>query len=99
MARPVRVDPEPHGEPHEHRIKPLDPAHRIGCRMVGDYHPLQRPNTVRTPETGNASQAFTLIGKPPDEKCPMRTEHPSPRYSAIDLWNPAEILDAMIEGQ
>jgi N-acetylmuramic acid 6-phosphate etherase len=29
----------------------------------------------------------------------MRTEHPSPRYSAIDLWNPAEILDAMLEGQ
>jgi N-acetylmuramic acid 6-phosphate etherase len=29
----------------------------------------------------------------------MKTEHPSPRYSAIDLWEPAEILDAMIEGQ
>ena len=29
----------------------------------------------------------------------MRTEHPSPRYSQIDLWNPAEILDAMLEGQ
>ena len=27
------------------------------------------------------------------------TETPSPRYSGIDLWNPAEILDAMIEGQ
>ncbi len=29
----------------------------------------------------------------------MRTEHPSPRYSAIDLWDPAEALDAMLEGQ
>src|SRR3982074_2277253 len=29
----------------------------------------------------------------------MRTEHPSPRYSAIDLWDPAEILDSMLEGQ
>src|SRR5205823_2257974 len=29
----------------------------------------------------------------------MRTERPSPRYSAIDLWDPAEILDAMLEGQ
>jgi N-acetylmuramic acid 6-phosphate etherase len=29
----------------------------------------------------------------------MRTEHPSPRYSAIDRWDPADILDAMIEGQ
>src|SRR5260370_10088992 len=29
----------------------------------------------------------------------MRTEHPSPRYSAIDLWDPAEVLDAMLEGQ
>jgi N-acetylmuramic acid 6-phosphate etherase len=29
----------------------------------------------------------------------MKTEHPSPRYSAIELWSPGEILDAMIEGQ
>src|SRR5262245_54262909 len=27
------------------------------------------------------------------------TERPSPRYSAIDLWEPADILEAMIEGQ
>src|SRR5687768_4507103 len=30
---------------------------------------------------------------------PMETERPSPRYAAIDMWEPAEILDAMIEGQ
>jgi N-acetylmuramic acid 6-phosphate etherase len=29
----------------------------------------------------------------------MDTEHPSPRYSDIDAWTPADILDAMIEGQ
>jgi N-acetylmuramic acid 6-phosphate etherase len=29
----------------------------------------------------------------------METERPSPRYSAIELWRPADILDAMIEGQ
>ena len=29
----------------------------------------------------------------------MQTETPNPRYSAIDQWVPAEILDAMIEGQ
>jgi N-acetylmuramic acid 6-phosphate etherase len=29
----------------------------------------------------------------------MQTERPSPRYSAIDLWSPPDILDAMIEGQ
>jgi N-acetylmuramic acid 6-phosphate etherase len=29
----------------------------------------------------------------------METEHPSPRYAAIDLWSPAETLDSMIEGQ
>jgi len=28
----------------------------------------------------------------------MDTEHASPRYSDIDLWEPADILDAMIEG-
>src|SRR5262249_6483680 len=26
------------------------------------------------------------------------TERPSPRYSAIDLWDSSDILDAMIEG-
>jgi N-acetylmuramic acid 6-phosphate etherase len=29
----------------------------------------------------------------------MGTERHSPRYSAIDVWSPADILDAMIEGQ
>src|SRR5215211_2123290 len=29
----------------------------------------------------------------------METERASPRYSAIDLWDPSDILDAMIEGQ
>src|SRR5204862_214727 len=30
---------------------------------------------------------------------PLETERPSPRYSGIDQWSPAEILDAMVEGQ
>jgi N-acetylmuramic acid 6-phosphate etherase len=29
----------------------------------------------------------------------MNTERASPRYSDIDLWEPSDILDAMIEGQ
>src|SRR5215469_3227066 len=29
----------------------------------------------------------------------METERPSPRFSAIDVWSPSEILDSMIEGQ
>jgi len=29
----------------------------------------------------------------------MQTERPSPRYSTIDLWSPADALDAMLEGQ
>jgi N-acetylmuramic acid 6-phosphate etherase len=29
----------------------------------------------------------------------MDTERPSPRYSGIDVWGPADVLDAMIEGQ
>jgi N-acetylmuramic acid 6-phosphate etherase len=29
----------------------------------------------------------------------MSTEHPSPRYSGLDVWEPTDILDAMIEGQ
>ena len=30
---------------------------------------------------------------------PMETERPSPRYSDIDLWEPGDILDALIESQ
>lgn len=29
----------------------------------------------------------------------MDTERPSPRYADIDIWEPADVLDAMIEGQ
>ncbi len=29
----------------------------------------------------------------------METERISPRYSGIDVWDPADVLDAMIEGQ
>ena len=29
----------------------------------------------------------------------MDTERPSPRYSDIDVWEPADIAEAMIEGQ
>ena len=29
----------------------------------------------------------------------MNTERLSPRYADIDLWEPGDILDAMIEGQ
>src|SRR6478672_387321 len=29
----------------------------------------------------------------------METERASPRYSDIDIWDPSDILDAMIEGQ
>src|SRR5215472_5721227 len=29
----------------------------------------------------------------------LETERPSPRYTGIDLWSPAETLDAMVEGQ
>ena len=29
----------------------------------------------------------------------MDTERPSPRYADIDVWQPADILDAMVEGQ
>jgi N-acetylmuramic acid 6-phosphate etherase len=34
-----------------------------------------------------------------DEREPMNTERASPRYSTIELWEPGEALDAMIEGQ
>src|SRR6516165_4389480 len=29
----------------------------------------------------------------------METERPSPRYSDIDVWEPSDIIEAMIEGQ
>src|SRR5438105_13449912 len=29
----------------------------------------------------------------------MNTERPSPRYSGIDVWDPSDILAALVEGQ
>jgi len=29
----------------------------------------------------------------------MQTERPSPRFADIDLWEPADVLEAMIGGQ
>ena len=29
----------------------------------------------------------------------MLTERPSPRFADIDVWEPAEVLEAMIGGQ
>lgn len=29
----------------------------------------------------------------------MQTEHPSPRFTDIDLWEPSDVLEAMIGGQ
>jgi N-acetylmuramic acid 6-phosphate etherase len=31
--------------------------------------------------------------------CNMNTERSSPRYSNLDLWDPADILDTLVEGQ
>jgi N-acetylmuramic acid 6-phosphate etherase len=45
--------------------------------------------------TGRESAASVGI----DEREPMNTERASPRYSTIELWEPGEMLDAMIEGQ
>ena len=33
------------------------------------------------------------------DSSPMETERPSPRYTDIDVWEPTDILDAMVEGQ
>jgi len=43
-------------------------------------------------------------GRKPMDQCfcpakPMDTERLSPRYADIDLWEPADILEAMVEGQ
>src|SRR5262245_12231696 len=29
----------------------------------------------------------------------MQTERPSPRFADIDAWEPADVLEAMVEGQ
>lgn len=50
----------------------------------------------------NAQERFSIehvvVDVPPVVR-PMETERASPRYSGIDLWEPGEILDAMIEAQ
>src|ERR1044072_121549 len=33
------------------------------------------------------------------QRVSMQTEHPSPRFTDIDLWQPSDVLEAMIGGQ
>jgi len=47
----------------------------------------------------NATGRESAAGVDSDEREPMNTERASPRYSTIELWEPGEVLDAMIEGQ
>jgi N-acetylmuramic acid 6-phosphate etherase len=47
----------------------------------------------------NATGRENAAGVDSDEREPMNTERASPRYSTIELWEPGEVLDAMIEGQ
>jgi N-acetylmuramic acid 6-phosphate etherase len=57
----------------------------IGC--------CSRGHAILTPANRNAPPAFAT------EAIMLETERASPRYARIDRWDPAEILDAMIEGQ
>ena len=52
---------------------------------------------MKAPRT-YSNHARLRVGGHPALKT-METERPNPRYSGIDVWDPADILDAMIEGQ
>ena len=51
---------------------------------------------ARAPRTRTGVTAFSQVITVPG---PMETERPSPRYADIDVWEPDDILEAMIEGQ
>src|SRR5215471_6227362 len=56
----------------------------------------QRPN-LKHHNTEISASAFPSCG--PDRSPDVDTERVSPRYSDIDLWDSADILEALIEGQ
>src|SRR6186997_1250450 len=72
-------------------------------------HLVPPPSTPRsrTLEPTGVSMRLLVLGNASNRLCgpaflagaPMDTERPSPRYADIDVWDPADILDAMIEGQ
>src|SRR5204863_6260695 len=64
-------------------------------------HLIQRRRTRKGSHAFAAAAQQTGVRPPPRRAgaALMETERPSPRYSAIDLWSPSDILDAMIEGQ
>jgi N-acetylmuramic acid 6-phosphate etherase len=57
----------------------------------------RRSNLQNHLSTETDSCAFTSCG--PDRSADVDTERVSPRYRDIDLWDPADILEALIEGQ
>jgi N-acetylmuramic acid 6-phosphate etherase len=44
-------------------------------------------------------QTLTVPAEPLPKVHAIETERLSPRYSGIDIWEPSDVLDAMIEGQ
>jgi N-acetylmuramic acid 6-phosphate etherase len=58
------------------------------CLMVSAHQPINAQNSKRLMGVSDEAGA-----------APMDTERPSPRYADIDVWEPADILEAMIGGQ
>ena len=76
----------------------------LTVRMPPDTRsaPLLRLRTRAIPQRAHdcSERVAGLVNAPSEcSRVHMKTEESSPRYSSIDLWEPADVLESLIEGQ
>jgi N-acetylmuramic acid 6-phosphate etherase len=75
----------------------------LTVRMPPDTHSahLLRPKPRAIPQRSHDCERAAKPGQAPSEysRVHMKTEESSPRYSSIDRWDPADVLESLIEGQ
>ena len=94
LAGPATPSPKrtPSGSQRRARQRvppPSTPNSRTSC--AADAAPT---SCTITHENRSPPNAFFV-----QQTCSMETEHPSPRFADIDLWEPTDVLEAMIGGQ
>ena len=107
VSRPSRILAGPARRLAQHRAgRRAQPRAALGSAAVDpkkeQVWSQSRPFACRISSV-NARERFgiehVIVHGPGIDSNSMETERASPRYSGIDLWDPGDILDAMIEGQ
>src|SRR5712672_1374135 len=99
LASPSLTPDRVHNLARQRVPPPSTPRIKISCHTR--KHSLRVPiHTTRKNQSGSRAlvrKFYAPVKSSPPRQHVMSTERLSPRYSEIDVWEPADILDALIE--